>query len=56
MDLPDAYGGMYKLSPEQVVAALDQIGPHSFDSDCLVFLVVLAPQEDWELIATLQHP
>jgi len=49
-------GGMYKLNPEQVAAVLDQVGPHSLDSDGLVFLVVLAPQEGWELIATLQRP
>lgn len=51
-------GGMYKLTPEQVVTTLEAGAPAAvrvLDPDDLVVLVVLRPQLEWEPIATLER-
>ena len=51
-------GGMYKLTPDQVLTALEASDPDEvrvLDSDNLAVLVVLRPQLDWEPIATLER-
>jgi hypothetical protein len=56
-------GGMYKLTPEQVMAELDRAGRPAEaaavsaggDEDRLYLFVTLAPQADWELVGQLER-
>lgn len=48
-------GGMYKLTPEQIVAELRNEGQTSqLQEDSLYIAVVLSPKADWEKIGQLE--
>lgn len=49
-------GGMYKLTPEQITAELEESGAEVRVLDDSIYLfVTLTPDRDWELVAWLDE-
>lgn len=49
-------GGMYKLTPDQIAAELEESGAEvRVVDDSIYLLVTLAPEPDWQLVAWLDE-